>query len=588
MSTNSYRTFKTVNSIDPRLEAMRYGQKQLEWAVSKGAMMTNWIKKQADSYSTAGFSATFNTQSTSALLDRLVFIEMQFQCTFTGTCTTPGQTLLNADNDAPRSFPIHRVTSNAQVTVDSVNFSSEAFHVLEAIQDYGLSFDMKEMDLSQCPSMLDSHQRYADAIGGIKNALSQFDNNSYSTPRGAFYLDSIVNPAYDGVTQPTAVVKFTVVEPILVSPFLQSSRFRESALTYAQNMSINYVFDSAQLQRIWSHNDVAGVSGTAVSVQVGQGVTNPPKIHLCYLTAPILDSISQEPSLPSYGFNKFNSYLSPQSTPIAPNASQTIVVNNIQVGKVPKSIYIWATRLDSSKNFKTTDSYLPITAVTVLYNNITQFSTADQHDLYALCLKNGYRRSYPEFRGLTQDYTSGAKEGLVGGVIKISGEDLALPDNLAVGCVDNDQLQITVTIQNVNQVESITPVIKVLLVNEGVLTLSKDGTTVANENVLTSDEVLRTRREEKWISDDKTRMMFGGNIFDRTRSLMAKLFSKDNERKLNKGLDELADVYEQLGGKDAKKKIGLARKINEKLGLGLVGGADLSKRDLKSLMDLYD
>ena len=66
--TNSSRPIRTTNLLDPRLESLEPAQKQLTWGIYKGCEGQNAVQQQANSYSTAGVTWNFNTQSENVLI----------------------------------------------------------------------------------------------------------------------------------------------------------------------------------------------------------------------------------------------------------------------------------------------------------------------------------------------------------------------------------------------------------------------------------------------------------------------------------------------------------------------------------------
>ena len=91
-------------------------------------------------------------------------------------------------------------------------------------------------------------------MDSVRNPLSTYANNSYETGRGAFNVDSLVNP----VGQGTAVLAtlqaslqlfvFTVTEPLIISPMLFKSSDLQSALIGVKNMGVQFSFDAGQLR----------------------------------------------------------------------------------------------------------------------------------------------------------------------------------------------------------------------------------------------------------------------------------------------------------------------------------------------------
>jgi len=517
--TNSIKPLQTENVLDPRLEAMKYGQDKLKWGIFKGCQNQNWVQQQANSYSTAGASWNFNTQSENVLIDRRIYAKCQFQITFTGTSPI-GQPLLNDEADAPRAFPLGMVTQSLKATINGTSFEAQYSDVLEAMLRFNNPFEQRYHDLSQTPSQLDKHQRYEDGVGGVRNPLSQYDNGSYELGRGSFVVDSIVNPvSVDGITPTESVVVFTVTEPLLLSPFLYSCRHLQSGLYGVKNMAVQFTFKAGQLDRIWSHAATAGVTITNVSVAVGQGTPQPPTLLVNYLNPPLLDSIGAKPQAPVYQYYKTDTYINNFSQTLAPNASGTFSNNAIQLSTIPSSIYLWFTRPNNDKDYTTTDTALRINSLSVNYLNVAgQFSTMTINDLYAMACKNGLDHSWTEFNGLTQSYSSGDVIGLQGGFLKLDVEDLALPDNLASGVNVNSQLSITANVTNVNQVDSLGVQCNVVCVYDGVCTVV-DGNAISQIGIISQADVVETRKSGNWVDFGKAQRMYGGSFLAKLGSL---------------------------------------------------------------------
>lgn len=517
--TNSVKPLHTENVLDPRLEAMKYGQEKLKWGVFKGCQNQNWVQQQANSYSTAGCTWNFNTQSENVLIDRRVYAKVQFQISFTGTSPI-GQPLLVDEADAPRAFPLGMVTQSLKASINGTSFEAQYADVLEAMLRFNNPFEQRHHDLSQTPSMLDKHQRYADGVGGVRNPLSTYDNGSYELGRGSFRVDSLTNPvSVDGVTPTTSVVLFTVTEPLLLSPFLYSCHHLQSGLYGVKNMAAQFTFKAGQLDRIWSHAVTAGVTISSVSVAIGSGTTQPPQLLINYLNPPLLDSIGEKPMAPVYQYYKVDAYINDQSSTLAPNASGTFTNNAIQLSTVPSSIYLWYTRPNNTKTYLTTDTAFRINSLSLSYLNVAgQFSTMTINDLFAMACKNGLDLAWPEFNGLTQSYSTGTVSGLTGSFLKIDVEDLALPDNMASGVNVNSQLTITANITNVNQVDTLGVQCNVVCVYDGVCTVV-DGNAISQVGIISQADVVETRKSSEWVDFSKAQRMYGGNFLSKLGSL---------------------------------------------------------------------
>lgn len=517
--TNSVVPLEMENVLDPRLEAMKYGQDKLKWTIFKGSQNQNWVQQQSNAYSTSSISWNFNTQSDDVLIDRRLFARVQFKMSFTGTSPI-GQPLLVSEFDAPRAFPLASITQSLSASINGTGFQCQYGDCISGMLRYNTDFDLKNLDLSQTPSTLDKYQNYADGVGTVRNPLSTYGNGSYEMGRGGFQLDSIDNPvSVDGVTPTTSTVVFTVVEPLIMSPFLYSSRDLGAALYGVKNIGVTFNLKAGKLDRIWSHAAGSGANITSTSVDIGSNATEPPQLLVNYLNPPLLDSIGAVPKAPVYQYYKTDTYVNDLSITLAPNESRTVTNNSIQLSTVPESIYIWASLQDGEKTYESSDAFLGINSLSVNYLNVSgQFSTMSKSDLYALSVKNGLQMSWTEFSGKTNDLTSGSTIGLCGSVIKLTAEDLSIPDNLASGVNVNSQLGITANLTNLNQSENVKVQFNVVLVYDGVVTVSSEQT-VSQVGIINQADVIETRAKKSWVDYKQAQKIYGGSIFSKLANL---------------------------------------------------------------------
>ena len=276
------------------------------------------------------------------------------------------------------------------------------------------------------------------------------------------------------------VVLFTVTEPLLISPMKYKSSDLASGFIGVQNMAVSFNFSAGQLERVWSRSPSPGVNLTSVVCSLGAGTTAPPSLLVNYLTPPLL-SQSQIPKQVNYQYYKCETYVNDMNTTLAGNASQTFTNNAIQLSTVPKCIYIWASRPESSKTYLTTDTFFRINSLSLNYLNVSgQFSSMSIQDLYQMCVKNGCNLSWTEWSGRaisigesTGPGTLGSIDGMVGSCIKIDVSDLHIPSNVASGMNLNSQLSFSVNVENVNQLDPAIGVqLTTVLVYDGLMTIS--------------------------------------------------------------------------------------------------------------------
>ena len=564
--TNSSRPIRTANLLDPRLEALEPAQKELVWAIPKAPEGNNCVQQQANSYSTAGITWNFNTQSENVLIDRRIYARAQFQITFVGTAPL-GQRLINTESDAIRFLPLAAVTQSLKVTINGSSVESQYADSLLGVLRYNIDDHLKEVDLSMSPSAQDRYQRYIDGVGSVRNPLSNYQNSGEVTGRGAFAVDAITNPVSPdaAVTPITATILFTVTEPLLLSPMLYRSGDLQSGLIGVRNMGVQFNFASGQLSRIWSRSPSAGVTLTSVTAAIGAGTTAPPSLLVNYLTPP-LSSQGSIPRQVNYQYNKSETFVNDMNVNLAPNASQTFNNNAIQLSTVPKCIYIWASRQNSTKSYLTSDTFFKINSLSLNYLNVSgQFSSMSLQDLYQMCVKNGCELSWPEWSGRTVTLgglaaagSLGNVDGMVGSVIKLDVSDLHIPSNVASGMNVNSQLSYTVNVENINQTDTIGCQLTTVIVYDGLMTI-ESGSMATQVGVISEADVVETRADRSnFITDTSS---YGGSIFGQMGHLA---------RVAKRGLDAACAAKGALGGElmmDQQR-----------------GGASMSRADLKKRM----
>ena len=564
--TNSSRPIKTANLLDPRLEALEPAQKQLIWAIPKSCEGQNIVQQQANSYSTSGITWNFNTQSENVLIDRRIYARAQFQITFIGTAPL-GQPLLNTESDALRFLPLAAVTQSLKVTINGSSVESQYADSLLGVLRYNLDDHLKEVDLSMSPSAQDKYQRYVSGVGSVRNPLSSYGNSGKETGRGSFFMDAITNPVSPdaSVTPITATVLFTVTEPLLLSPMLYQSKDLQSGLIGVRNMGVQFNFASGQLSRLWSRAASGGVTLTSVTPAIGAGTTTPPSLLVNYLTPP-LSSQGSIPRQINYQYNKSECFVNDMNVSLAPNESQTFNNNAIQLSTVPKCIYIWASRQNSTKTYLTSDTFFKINSLSLNYLNVSgQFSSMSLQDLYQMCVKNGCELSWLEWSGRTTSIGGaaagiGVPVGMVGSVIKLDISDLHIPSNIASGMNVNSQLSYTVNVENCNRIDTIGVQLTTVIVYDGMMTI-ESGSMATQVGIISESDVVETRADRgNFVTQDEAKNVYGGSIYSSVGHLA---------RMARRGLDAACAAKDAMGGE---------------LLLTNRGGSALSRAQLKEKM----
>ena len=570
--TNSVRPIKLKNVVDPRLDCLEFAQKEMEWGVFKGCEGQNTVQQQSNSYSTSGIEWNFNTQSENTIISRNMYARCQFLMTFVGTAPV-GQPLLANESDAPRFLPLASITNSLKVTVNGSSIETQYANALAGLLRYNLSDDCKEVDLSMSPSAQDKYQRYQDGVGSVRNPLSNYQNSGKDTGRGAFSFDAITNPLSVNVAVPiTATVLFTVTEPLLISPMKYRQGDLAAGFIGVQNMGVQFNFSAGQLDRVWSRSPSTGVTITSAVCSIGPGTTAPPVLLTNYLTPPLL-SLSQIPKQVNYQYYKTETYVNDMNVNLAPNASQSFTNNAIQLSTVPKSIYLWASRQNSTKSHLTTDTFFRINSLSLNYLNVSgQFSSMSIQDLYSMSVKNGCNLSWSEWSGKTVTIGDsrtglGSIDGMVGSVLKIDISDLHIPSNVASGMNVNSQLSFTVGVENVNQVDTIGVQLSCVLVYDGLMTISNNSM-ASQIGVISERDVVETRKDrDNYVDWSSAHSVYGGSLFSQLGHFA---------NKAKRGLEAVCKAKDPI---DALQKLDQA-----KLTGGKKGGALLTRGELKARM----
>jgi hypothetical protein len=468
--------------------------------------------------------------------------------TFVGTAPL-GQPLLNTESDALRCLPLASVTQSLKVTINGSSVESQYSDALQAIMRYNLPEEMKNLDLSMSPCAQDKYQRYQDGVGSVRNSLSSYQNSGAEIGRGAFELDFITNPLSPdaAVTPITAVVRFTVTEPLLISPMCYSSQKLEAGLIGVKNVGVQFNFSAGQLTRVWSRSPVAGVTITSATCAIGAGTTTPPSLLVNYLTPPLI-SQSQIPRSVNYQYYKSEVFVNDMNSTLASNATQRFTNNAIQLSAVPRCIYIYASMPNSDKTYMTTDTFHALSNLSLNYLNVSgQFSSMTIQDLYQMCVKNGCNLSWLEWSGRTrsigeaQGGISGT-DGMTGSVIKLDVSDLHIPSNVASGMNVNSQLSFSVDVTNINQAGTVLGVqLVTTIVYDGLMTI-QNGSMATQVGIISQSDVTSVRADRSNYMDfNSAASMIGGSMFGKLGHFASKA---------SKVLDAVCGAKAAMGGKE--------------------------------------
>jgi len=525
----------------------------ISYAVHKGGQ--NMTSAQFNAISQSASSVTFNIQvpSEQTLIDRRVLWRstVLLRLAVLGTPANAGQLPINYGvTDSLSAFPLHQLASVMTATINNNSVSVNIRDVLPAMLRFNDRRELQRYN-GYTPVMPDLTAQYSDAVGALLNPLGNWansaDNDLY--PRGAFSLDGIsasTNPALtdlpsplvppslnvNGVTQ-YIYVKFTVAEPLLLSPFIFCDpKSNNQAFYGVQNM--NFVFNIGDATRVWrsaNNTAVAGASPLGSTFVSDASVVKFSESQLIFnfLTPHPSDLLPARNAVPFYELPRFiTSNLSnlpgwiPSPSSLSPPESQ-IKTSSLQLNQIADKLIIQVRNPLSSSAWGQPDAFLVIKGVSINFNNQSGIlASATQQDLYRYSVENGSNQSWQEFSGVAnvQDPATGfgKKIPMSGSLLILEfGKDIQLTeDYYSAGSLGNFNLQVNLTVAN-QFPYGITPEIVMITMNSGIF-VNERGTSSTYTGILTKQDVLEASAQQAMYRSSVKRLV-GGGFLDSLKSV---------------------------------------------------------------------
>lgn len=529
---------------------------------------------QEKSYETTDFSNTqmgftVNPNSLNTIIDRNIKVKVPITIDFTGSVSGSFVNLLNTGFDAFRANPIASITENLEAKINGTTTSIRLSDLKDPLLRFNTGYDIRNRDYSTSPSMQDQYQRYADQGGTLRNPLAGY-GDGYEIPRGAFNYDVVSN------TPTTAQIQATLVEPLFLSPFVFGHKSK-SGLYNVSQLSFTFSFVS-NLSKIWSHSLNDGVNFSTLSTIT---VTIGKPAMLVKQVSPRTDQ--KIPRSLVYPYYEVVGHPSKSSISYAPNATGVETGLALQLNSVPRRMYIFCRENKQVRNgplgYLKSDTYMGIDGLTVEYGTKNLLSSATRQDLYKMSVKNGLSMSWEQFSG-RPTYQLGDNNtgyGTIGSIVCVEfGTDIGLGSLAAPSLLDKQQLQITATVRNVNQTDTIVnPELWVVIVYEGIFTIQSEMTS-KQIGILNSNDILNASFKPQ-IDYFDIQDAYGGNFFSGLKSIGRKFIkSAKGVAKHIPGIIKHAPEFAQRAIDTGEKVAPIALKIAQfaplllpLLGLGL-------------------
>lgn len=529
-----------------------------EFAILKGGSNVSIKIGTTSSYSNTNATFSLPPASPQTIYDRTIWMKFPVRTTFTGTAPVGEYLLLNF-RDAFRAFPLSSCISSMTLKINNNAMSLSLSDFIHGGLRYYNNGDMRQICYSQCPSMLDTYQQYSDAVGSNRSPLGGYGDDSFDYSRGSFSLDAITQTAADGSGNATTVIDATIVEPVFISPLLFGND-SGPGLIGVQTFGLEMQF--GDLTRMWSHSDSSGRTLNASGINVDLVSRGPPTLLIKQIIPQDLQMI---PKNSVYSYFELSNYSTSIGTLAAHGSNGSFITkssNSVQLGSIPRKVYIWVKQSKSTITFKDPDVFASISQISINWNGIDGIlSSASQNDLYNIAKKNGSNQTWSEFRGHTQTLgvnAAGSNNfiGLTGSVLCLTfAEDIGLQSYECSGQQGTYQFAVTCNIENLANTAKEYEM-WLWFVSEGTFNIYNN-TSLAQIGVVSKMDVLNSARSPI-LDYQMVKNITGGNFLNDLKS-----FGKNVYSGLKEGAKDIIPI--------AKDIVGVAKEVGPLLpmfGLG--------------------
>ena len=253
------KDFETVLVKDDRIANLT---DKITYAVNKGGQQITSASFEATSQSNSSHTYNIIVPSLETILDRRIIWQSTVTLKISATVQANRQAINYGNRDCLAPFPLHQLCSTMSATINNNTVSVNMNDVLNPILRM---LDPKDLakHSNTTPVAYDTYMNYSEMKGQSNNSFRGYEvinGVDVLHPRGSFALDAVASDA--GFTTPlgftagaqVAYVKFTVSEPLLLSPFLfGKTQSNNSGMYGIQNMSFN--FNIGDASTVWRHYD---------------------------------------------------------------------------------------------------------------------------------------------------------------------------------------------------------------------------------------------------------------------------------------------------------------------------------------------
>lgn len=546
--TNSYPQFPVVKVEDPRTSLWN----NLVYTAPKSGKQQTYNIYPANSYSTNNITINCPPNNKNQIIGRWALLHIPLQLDF-------DQAPLIGVDDALRAYPFHSCVTTSQCKINGTTISVLCGELIHKLMRFQNKKECREEN-STTATMNDFYQAYSDyaLYGMARNPLANIGVVGQEASRGGFPFTQISPTRY----------RFDLYEPLyLLSPWLFDGEKEHCGYINIQSMELTFLL--SDLARAWSHssngNPITSVTGSFFNV---------PELLLISITP---QDITPLPSIASFPYFPINRYVSNCGSVVS-GGTLTVNSQNLQLGQIPRRLYLWVQRRQADWTFNTTDTTAFVSNISVQWNNQSSLlSSARDVDLYRMSVKNGYNAEggFPAWKSYT------------GSIICLDPAfDLSLSSSESVGLLEQFMVNFTVTFKNISA-ETINYDLTICTIDDGIMSIFASGQCTLQTGILSKSAILASEQGPQLNYQEVTQME-GGSVFSKLKS-----FVNTGSRYLGQAAELGAKVLPQYaaplqavsqisrgvqnitGGRiRRRRRVGRARR---RRGYGLVGGELVSE-----------
>lgn len=564
------------------------------------------------SSSTNGLTFSCIPPSDLIAFSRQCYINLVCSITIQAVSTASGQRIVEENRCGLRQFPVSSIIDNASLTLNGQKMNIQLARQIHPLGKYFFNdVEVANTFLSASPSAPDQSQEYSDLVASVRNPLNAFYQtpiNGYIGRQNGFTVSQNSESTAAGQLL-TSVININVFEPLFINPF--QFKHASSSFLHINTFDVNLTFLTTWPNRIWSAvNAAGGASNVTIPINSITGTINGvgSNAQCLFLTEFITPQETMLlPRVLKYNYTELNPYITSASS-VPAHTSTVIQSNSLQLSTVPRAIYIWVRQNFNllSQNCHETDSYFSIEQLRIQWNNKDSiFSSANNLQLYSMCVESGLNCNFREFSGeaIPKTYRRDAPAVPsaqtqiypIGSVICLRmGIDIPLDALTSVGCVGNYSLSMQVNCTNLKNY-AVTPELYISTQVDGMLTLAMAYANVKTALLTPSNIFAAIDAQRKApISTNDVNELSGGDFWESLKNSLSDAHKFLRKHKILStalaGARELLPFVPAVGPL-AGTLTGVAAKSLDRLGYGYdedyggvrSGGARMPRKQLSKM-----